>query len=43
MEQIRIGIPEGWDLNKIVVRLGQRLKEEAIPVELDFVLTTTVE
>ena len=22
MEQIRIGIPEGWDLNKIVVRLG---------------------
>ena len=36
MEQIRIGIPEGWDLNKIVVRLGQRLKEEAIPVEVGF-------
>ena len=36
MEQIRIGIPEGWDLNKIVVRLGQRLKEEAIPVEAGF-------
>ena len=38
MERVRnIGIPEGWDLNKIVVRLGRRqVKEEAIPGEAGF-------
>lgn len=36
VERIRVGIPEGWDLHRTIVRLTRLLKEQNIPVEPEF-------
>ena len=36
VNRIRVGIPEGWDLHRTIVRLARRLKEQKVLVEPEF-------